>query len=240
MRKITEDEKYLRGIALPEKTRTYEPLGHGVQIDVLLEEVDRAGFAVDQDLSFVHAQDGQIMTGVMNLLHPDATDPDIGIKLGFMNSLNKQRPASIAIGGNVFICTNGMFIGEHVLRKKHCNGVFEEYQSYARETLKFTGDHYLEVLDHKGLMQDITINETKSAELAGRLFWQEEVITGQQLKLLRGEVKNSKNFGMDENGYLSLWDFYNNVTETLKISHAKTYIQDHIRLHDFVTYEFEL
>jgi len=238
-RKLTENEKFIRGISIPEVTKSYQPLSHGQQIDILLEEGKMNGFELVSDPHIQWCKRGQVYAGTFDFNHPDVKDKDMGIRVIEMNSYNKKHTAKIATGSNVFICCNGMLVGDFILARKHTpgnlknNGVVADFKNMVTKALVRSLSSFEELVDEKNRMKSVQFDEQASAWLVDRLFFEEEIINATQFQFLKQEMYLSKNFAVGPKGLITLWDFYNNVTETLKSTRANLMADRHMELHEY-------
>jgi hypothetical protein len=87
-------------------------------------------------------------------------------------------------------------------------------------------------------MKEIVIDSKRQAELLGVLFAEYEILTTEQMSLVKQQMeKPSYFYNGDVN---SLWSFYNHVTLALKKSHPRNWMEDQRKLHWFLNMEFDL
>jgi len=87
-------------------------------------------------------------------------------------------------------------------------------------------------------MKEIIIDSKRQAELLGVLFAEYEILTTEQISLVKQQMeKPSYFYNGDVN---SLWSFYNHVTFALKKSHPRNWMEDQRKLHWFLSMEFDL
>ncbi len=238
-RKLTENEKFIRGIPIPQATKSYQPLSHGQQIDILIEEGRTNGFKLLSSPQISWCKQGQVYAGTFDFDHPDIKDHDMGVRVIEMNSYNMKHTAKIATGANVFVCCNGMLVGDFILARKHTpgnlknNGVVDDFKEMAAKALVRSLGSFKELVDEKDRMKSVQFDEKASAWLVDRLFFEEEIINATQFQFLKQEMYLSKNFAVGPKGLITLWDFYNNVTETLKTTRANLMADRHMELHKY-------
>jgi len=149
------------------------------------------------------------------------------------------------MGGHVIVCRNGMVIGDMgAFKRKHTGTVLSEYQDNIRTYVNEAGEIFRKMTSDRERMKEITMSKRVTAELVGRMFLEEEIITATQLGIIKREIENpSFNYGtriVNADGELvstTLWDDYNAVTVSLKEAHPQHNIQQHINLHNFITKE---
>lgn len=67
---------------------------------------------------------GQALIGVVELRLPDIEEiPGQGYAVGISHANDMSQPMRIVVGSRVFVCDNGAFTGEYVLRRKHTSGL---------------------------------------------------------------------------------------------------------------------
>jgi len=87
-------------------------------------------------------------------------------------------------------------------------------------------------------MKRITISERKQAEMLGVLFAEYEILTTEQMSVVKQQMdKPSYDYNCEVN---SLWAFYNHVTYAMKKAHPRDWMDDQRKLHWYITMEFDL
>ena len=83
---------------------------------------------------------------------------------------------------------------------------------------------------HYDQFKNIEVDGQAQAELLGRMFLKEDIITSTQLNIIKREIKSpTHDYGAAD----SMWELYNHVTFAMKQAHPSTWMQDHINVHDF-------
>lgn len=118
----------------------------------------------------------------------------------------------------------------------HKGSVLQELRAKIQESLNYLEEHFSKLVLHKEQMKSIEINKKVIAELTGRLFMDEAIITIEQASIIKKELEFSDNFKFDG----TLWNYYNNVTQSLKHQSPTNFIKSHADLHEFVEAEFQL
>lgn len=80
-------------------------------------------------------------------------------------------------------------------------------------------------------LKHLQISPTESYDILGKLFFEQQVISINQLSIIKKEFEHSANFRHMGDKEFSAFDLYNHITESLKTSHPLTYINDHIKTH---------
>lgn len=80
-------------------------------------------------------------------------------------------------------------------------------------------------------LKEIKIDKELSYKLIGDLFFEQSVVSIEQLSIIKHELYESKNFKhINEDGF-SAFHLYNHITESLKSSHPLKYIENHQNTH---------
>lgn len=227
-------EEELYRVIIPDATESYAPVSHRNIINAVREQLDIHNLNTTKE-TFSTARFGQQLIGYMDINRDD--NLELGMRLVFRNSYDKSMSVAIAAGSCVWICTNGVVAGEIQYIRKHTGSVVQELNHRVVNAINSLNEHFDLVVEHSNRMKEIEVNPRLSAELAGRLFIEEDLITSQQLNIVKKEIINSSYPSFKEP---TLWSFYNHVTNSLKESHPYTYMQKHVNLHRFVETEFEL
>ena len=221
---VPQSEMYLKG---------YQAVPHIAVIDTLKEQIDKRGLGITKEVYKIN-KGGNLMYG--SILTDMKSDNDLGGGFHFVNSYDKSKKLEIRSGAVVFICDNGMIRMNTLstIRRKHVGSVnFDMYPmiEHAMDNL----EHEYELLvSAKRQLERIEVSKQVRAELAGRLFFEHELLSVTQMSLLQRQFNKTTGPFVSDNA----WSLYNNVTETLKSSHPYHYIQDHEMFHEIMMEEF--
>jgi len=216
----------------PSETRTYKPITHGQLIDLTLNSIVNSGFKVDKEI-YSMADGGQIANGRYTL--SNVADKEMQIQIGWQNSYNKKISLKFAIGAHVFICQNGCVHGDMgAFKKKHQGSVQEFTPTAISEYIKHAGDIFQTMQNEREAMKTIELSAKTKAELIGRMFIQEQIISATQLGIIAKELKAPTHDYSSEN---SLWELYQYTTFAMKEEHPLTWIKSHMDAHKFFVNE---
>ena len=217
-------------VPLPEQTRTYKPITHKELMDLTLESIHHSGFELQKE-SYTMAREGQIANGTYTI--SNVADKDMQIQIGWQNSYNKQVTLKFAIGVHVFICANGCISGDMgAFKRKHTGDVQEFTPIHITEYIKTAGDVFVQMQGQRDVMKNIEITKRTSAELLGRMYVEEGFLNSVQMNIIKGQIDSpSHDYGAKN----SLWELYQFVTYSLKNDHPASWMQDHIKAHEFFT-----
>ena len=228
--------EYLGTIPLPNHADTYTVISHEFVISNTLEQLALHGFTV-ADEKYRANSDGSIAQGIYYLNY--TKDPEVGMMFAWSNSYNKQMRFKCAIGGYVFICMNGVVAGDMgAYSRKHLGSADTDTIKTIIEQISNADEYFDQIVSDKDKMKKIMLTERKQAELLGILYAEYEILTNEQISVVKNQMeKPSYDYNCDFN---SLWAFYNHVTYALKKAHPKDWMDDQRRLHWFIAMEFDL
>jgi len=228
--------EYLCSIPLPVFEDSYTVISHESVMDYTLAQLTQFGFNVKSE-SFRCTADGNIAQGTYYLNYDG--DEEIGMMFAWSNSYNKQIKFKCAIGGYVFVCLNGMLCGDMgSWGRKHTGTADVEAQKTIADQISNAQVYYDRLVTDKNIMKEVVIDTKRQAELLGVLFAEYEILTTEQMSLVKQQMdKPSFFYNGDVN---SLWSFYNHVTLSLKKSHPRNWMEDQRKLHWFLSMEFDL
>jgi hypothetical protein len=222
-------------VDVPVATKSYQPVSHKQIINMTLEELDKNNLKVLSE-SYKMAREGRQAAGFYEI--GAKGDSEMRIRLGWHNSYDKSMPVRWAIGGHIIVCENGMVAGDlGAFKRKHTGTVLEDYTTQCQLHISSAGEMYDRLIREKQRMKEIEITKRASAELIGRMFLEEDLITATQLGIIKREMDNPS-FDYKANG--TVWQLYNHCTVAYKEEHPSLIIDRHVKHHDFFTKEFEL
>lgn len=243
-KKIISDlpaKSILLAAKLPKSTRSYAPVSHRTVIETTLEALDKAGIQVISQL-YTAARDGRQGNGIYQLQGGDET---MNFRLIWQNSYDKSLPLASAMGANVIVCGNGMVVGYMGrFKRKHTGTVLDEFKESIVKYISEAGEVFHKMVVDREKMKEIELSKRLCAELVGRMFIEQDIITATQVGIIKRELE-APSFDYNtakkrnEEGILvgpeCLWDTYNAITVSLKDDHPQHSIQRHINVHKFIT-----
>lgn len=236
-RVVENTEMFVRSIQLPQQTQSYSPVSHGDIIDNLEQ------FLLEKELvpfkkRYITAKNGQEIYGDWILKRVDQTienlqQGDTTLGIGFVNSYNKHLKLEITPGIRVLICGNGAMSKTNIatFERKHTGDINIEFPIFIQNSLENINVLFEKMNEDFNKLKEININKKLMSELAGRLFIQEEIISSEQMSLLKKEII-SPTFSqfIPDNGY----SFYNHCTYSIRNSHPSKIIDKYVGIHEFV------
>ncbi len=219
---------------LPNHGGKYTVIPHEFVINKAKDELTNNGFVIKHEL-YKTTSSGEVAQGIYHLDHKQ--DPDMGMMFAWSNSYDKSIRFKCAIGAHVFVCMNGVVSGNMAnYARKHTGSADQEAHDMIQYQISKAGEYFNQLVADKELLKEQLITKKVKAELIGRLFLEEEVITLTQLGIIQREmVKPSFMYEGDPD---SAWMLYNHVTNALKESHPKHYLDDHQKVHNLFVDHF--
>ena len=229
-------KEYLTSVALPNHAESYTVISHEFIINHTMEQLALHGFTVEKE-TYRSNSDGSIAQGIYYINYDK--DPEIGLMFAWSNSYNKLMRFKCAMGGYVFICMNGIVSGDMgSYGRKHLGTADTETVKAIIEQISNADIYFDRIVADKDTMKKITLTERKQAELLGILYAEYELLTNEQISIVKQQMdKPSYDYNCEIN---SLWAFYNHVTYALKKSHPRDWMDDQRKFHWFVAFEFDL
>lgn len=222
-------------VKLPKATKSYVPVPHKAMMDMTLEQLDKNGMKVLSE-SYGIARNGSQAMGFYEI--GSQGDTEMRIRVGWHNSYDKSMPVRWAIGGHIIVCGNGMVAGDiGAFKRKHTGTVLADYMEQAKIHVESAGEMFQKLIADKEKLKNIEITKRASAELVGRMFLEEDIITATQLGIIKREMENPS---YDYKAPGTVWELYNHATVSFKEEHPQLFIDRHIKHHKFFKNEFSL
>lgn len=222
-----------RTALVPAATDSYSPIPHSYFLDDLARQINETQGLQVRDRRIYTNLAGTKLVGFFPIQHYGIeSDPRFGLEMmiGFKNSYDKSMAAALAAGANVIVCGNGVVAGDMLsFKRKHTGAIAEELREKATQAIQSMVEGFSILLSQVDIMQNYVLTQRDKSEILGVLYFEENIVKPNQLSIIKKEMYESLYFRGD-----TLWDLYNNVTESLKRSHPMTHIEDHIHLHNFM------
>ena len=126
----------LAKIELPERTKTWTPVGHDQLLDIVEDAFGEIGFKFGAEAHGL-SHNGDRYFGVVELKHKSQNE-DYALVCGVRNSTDKTFPAGLAFGSHVFVCDNLAFGAERVVNRKHTSRILIELPGLIRQAVAQT------------------------------------------------------------------------------------------------------
>ena len=237
------NENQLRAFRAPSGTDTWRPISHGVALDHIRDGMQRFGLEVATGpdgtpvQTFTAINKGARAFGTMDIKGRNIDD-EVGFMLGFVNSFDKSKALRIGFGSRVFICSNGMFIADEVVGRKHTTFILRDLPELIDETLgRF--DFYREwQKDLFARLRNIELDNVNAHDLILRGARDKDVITAGEIVQVADEWYEPQH---DEFKPRTAWSLLNAFTEVHKEKagrNGSTVAERQVRLANFFQDEF--
>ena len=161
-------EQDLRTASLPNHGGRYAVVAHGDVIDNAKNQILNAGFSINKE-EYRMSNDGNVAQGVYHLDY--ANDPDMGMMFAWSNSYNKTMRFKCAVGGYVFICSNGVVRGDMgSYSRKHSGTALQDVITEINHQISHAKEHYDVLLADKALLKNVILTPRDQGRILGELF----------------------------------------------------------------------
>jgi hypothetical protein len=221
-------EDFLRAIPV-ESTRTYTAIPHGKVIDDVRFFLNKNGLHI-KDERYTQCADGKIAQG--NYTIYGVRDPDMCLQLAWQNSTNKQVSFKLAVGTTVFVCTNSAVWGDlGAFKRIHKGDADSDSYNQIERLIGDSGELFMQMVKDKDVLKEIEISKTVQAELIGRMFLEEEILTMTQLGIIKREIENpSFDYGCPG----SVWELYQHCTHSFKEITPRSWMTQQMNCNKFI------
>lgn len=131
-----------------------------------------------------------------------------------------------------------MFLADVKAVRKHTSKVWRDIKSILNYQLDGIQEDFQQIENDAMDMQNSYLTAEEVRTIVWDLWTSQKVLTGQQMNILKKEMFHSENFKMYNhkdtdaiNQSANAWNLYNNITESLKVSHPTKYFKDHEKVH---------
>lgn len=231
--KTTKEELFR--VPVPSQTRTYKPIPNKLLIELTNTIVKDHGYIVIKETYNTNNPMTQ-MTGMLSIKSDDVDNNDrMDMSIGMLNSYDKTKKLAVGSGTIIFICTNGMFNSEFQEMRKHTGSIQDDLEDVILSQIQQMEQRYQNMIEFRGGLKNNLVSRMDVAHLLGEMYL-DEIIKPTQLNTIKREMTKDTNGIFGEQ--VSLWRFYNWITEALKSEHPSTFFSAHTALHKFVERKF--
>ncbi len=231
---INVEKSYVLNAELPNHGSSYTVISHKYVIDTTKQMLASSGFIVTNEYYRANNQ-GQVAQGVYHIRpisSENEADEDLGMMFAWTNSYDKSIRFQCAIGAYVMACSNGMVCGELNYARKHTGSADQEIRSQISNQIKNAQKAFDRIQKDKNSLRATTLDKKKQAELLGRMYFNENLISPRQMSVVKDEMQNPS---FDYNADIeNAWAFYNHVTHSYKSVHPRSWLSDSKKFHDFM------
>lgn len=214
---------------VPKETLTYKPVSHAEVIDRTLDGIIKAGFQIEREI-YSSAKDGAVANG--RYFIKNVGDGVMQLQLNWQNSYDKSKVLTFATGANILVCTNGMmaFRGMNSFRRRHTGDIQEFAPNAISEYIKRAGDMFTVLQQDRDKMEQIEVSQRLTAELLGRMYFEEKFLESTQLNIIKRELTKPTH---DYTSKGSLWELYQFTTFAIGGIHPSKWMDNHLNAHQF-------
>ena len=186
---------------------TYTVIRHKFVIDAAKSLLNTHGFNIIKE-SYKSNHGSNVAQGIYQI--ESTQDEELGMMFAWTNSYDKSTGF-------------------------HTGNADQEAFNHIGSQIKEANKHFTALIKDKEALKQCYLNKRTQAELAGRLFLDEDMIDGSQMGCIKKEMnKPSYEYNAD---LCNAWTFYNHVTHALKTTHPKAWMSDQKKFHEFMTAE---
>ncbi len=219
------NELYL--LDIPSTTSTYKPVSHKEIIENILEGIDSTNYKLRSEVYLTNS----LKTQAVGRYGLEVSDSSMGFEIMFQNSLDKTLSLKFALGVHNFLCTNGLAFGsDGFFKSKHVGEIQQFTPVEIKNLINKTANKFDHILQYRKDLQEIEISKKTCAELIGRLYIDEQLITSTQVNIIKNEIYNPT---FDYKSKDSAWEFWNHVTFGLRKAHPMGYIDNSLKIFNF-------
>ena len=117
----TDDIGILELAPIPTKTHSYTPIANKDLHGLVMEQTTKEGLSLI-DYEFKGTHNGDMLIATYRF---ESDNPELNMMLAWRNSYDKSRSAAIISGSSVYICANGLLVGDEQYVKKHIGNIDE-------------------------------------------------------------------------------------------------------------------
>jgi len=230
---INVEKSYVVNAELPNHGNSYTVISHKFVIDTTKQMLASSGFLVTKEYYRANNK-GQVAQGIYHIrpISNSTNDSDLGMMFAWTNSYDKSIRFQCAVGAYVMACSNGMVCGELNYARKHTGSADEEIKMQISSQIKNAEKAFNMIQKDKDNLRLTKLSSQDQAELLGRMYFNEDLISPRQMSVVKDEMINPS---FDYNADMeNAWAFYNHVTHSYKSVHPRSWLSDTKKFHDFM------
>lgn len=234
---MVNDRQYLIEAALPEFSDTYTVVSHEMIITTVEKLIKEKGFSILKE-TYKYNGGAQIASGIYYLNHD--TDDELGMMFTWTNSYNKAVRFKCFVGAYIKLNNNIIVSNsaKSMFKRKHTGTADTEIELTIQEQLERSIDYYEELIQDKNTMKTMEVPNVKFAEICGRLFMIDNLISSEQVGIIAREFK--KPSYTYDCGKSCLWTFYNYILTAVIRCHPDKWVEQQRMVHIWMKNEFNI
>lgn len=209
----------INNVVIPPRTESYTP----ISCKLIFDTVDRLA----EEFKIVLTGEQHLLSSkgkVQRLRFFFSKNGDFTKELVVLNSYDKSLALRAASGTNVYICSNGVIVGDIKIYRKHTSDVDLEIEGFIRDCMQDMINQEVLANDYKEKFSNLIVDEEFIGTTLGRFFFEFDCLSSTQLNMIKAEFKKpSFDYGVHP---MSLWAFYQHVTYALTFETAHDYLDN--------------
>jgi hypothetical protein len=202
----------LNRTAMPVATKSYQPVQHGVLVDLIEDSMDRHGFKFGEQSHALWREGDARYFGMFQLL-PQAVsaNPDFALMLGIRNSYDMSISAQMLLGANVYLCANMSYSAANIVGRKHTTNIMRDLPALIEAQVAQTA-MYAQIQETRfDQYQTHALTDTRADRLMINMIRTNALQTSRLEKVI-SEWYEPK----FDHGGKKVWRLFNACTEALK------------------------
>lgn len=244
---LTDRQQVYTAPTIQWDNETYTPVPNKLIMDLIEDKLSQNNLVVKNQEYRTYRSNSGIIRGVIGGYDIATPDNEFGQRVMFRNSYDKSMSFAFVTGLVTWICSNGAISGDYKYKRVH-RGVITDESSTTIESIVENINNGFNILQSTFESISVQLNELKHFEISpeesykilGELFFKQEVITIQQMSVIKRELSSSHNFRHIGDTDFTAYDLYNHITESLKQSHPLNYVDDHVKTHKLFEKTFNI
>lgn len=220
----------LKNFRTPPATHSYQPISHydlAKSIRTISSDLLRLNLIGEK---YEVARDGNQLFSTLTF---DTGTEEMGLSVGFRNSVDKSMSVGMCIGSSVLVCSNMMFTAHNggiVVMKKHSRNLLEVLEATTLSTLYKAKLTFAQLVQDSALMKSKHIYSDEAFRLMGWLYGH-GLLAPRQLPVVHDHWMASPHAQFRGD---SVWNFYNACTQAFKTNPPHNTLERHIGLHSAI------
>jgi hypothetical protein len=240
----------LRGMAVLPATDSHKPIGHAVVRDLVADRLAPLGLTVSNEqigvstttMEIIDGSEVEVFNKAFGVFDVTGTgwavdsEKEIGLSVGWRNSMNKTLPASIAVGSRVFVCDNLCLSGELIIKRRHTlnimadlpnmiAGALDKIEGYADRQFAF----YERLRDIKITDDEAVAVVAQACKSSGRSFLARKNVLNIMDAYDHGTATDVERaagieYNRDQHGHGTAWALFNAGTAFAKNATNKNFV----------------
>ena len=203
-------------------TRSHKPVPFGDAIDLVHDEVERAGFIVGDEQHVLARKQTQLFS-MLEL--QNVRDKFRKICVAVRHSINKTLSLQVAIAKTLLICTNLSLWAREFIARKNTRFVSRDIRAMIRGYVGRIDTFIADDTERTARYQSALLADPVANHTIIRML-QNGVINTQRVETVVNEFYNPSHVEhLNENGERTAWTLFNAATESFKGSPISTYTE---------------